>query len=206
MLWQQTTTRHLGLGIVLLFTMGAGMGPWYAAFMMRTHSMQTAELGVWLGLVNGLGGIAGMLTGGYVAAKWFAQNERGQLRLIAVIIASMLPFFVLFLTLQDRYHALLSLAPLMILWCFFAGPAFALLQRLVGEEMRATTLAVVMLLANLIGMGAGPQMVGLLSDSWAPTFGGDSLRYAMLTMSLMALWSAFHFWRAGETVKQDLSV
>jgi hypothetical protein len=66
-------------------------------------------------------------------------------------------------------------------------------------------MAVVMLLANLIGMGVGPQAVGLLSDLLMPALGIDSLRYAMLAMSFVALWSAFHFWRVGLTVDQDLS-
>jgi hypothetical protein len=32
------------------------------------------------------------------------------------------------------------------------------------------------------------------------------LRYAMLSMSLLALWSGYHFWQVGVTVKGDLSV
>jgi hypothetical protein len=74
----------------------------------------------------------------------------------------------------------------------------------VADEMRATALAVVMLLANLIGMGVGPQSVGILSDALAPTLGNDSLRYAMLAMSLVALWAAYHFWQVGRSAQDDL--
>lgn len=204
-MWRQPSSRHLSLGVILLFVVGSGMGPWYAAFMSRSHGMSTTELGIWLGLINGCGGIAGMLLGGYVSGRWFAHNERGQVRLSAASTGLMVPFFVLFLTLPRKEAALLVLLPLSVLWCFFAGPAFALLQRLVAQDMRATTLAVIMLLANLIGMGVGPQVVGILSDVLTPSLGRDALRYAMLTMSLVALWSAYHFWRVGETVRQDLA-
>jgi hypothetical protein len=78
------------------------------------------------------------------------------------------------------------------------------MQRLVAAEMRATTLAVVMLLANLIGMGVGPQVVGLLSDLLKPYLGIESLRYAMLIMSFVALWAAYHFWQVAKTVNEDL--
>jgi hypothetical protein len=54
-------------------------------------------------------------------------------------------------------------------------------------------------------MGIGPQLVGILSDLSQPMFGKDSLRYAMLVMSLLAFWSAFHFWRVSRTVKDDLA-
>jgi hypothetical protein len=70
--------------------------------------------------------------------------------------------------------------------------------------MRATTLAIVMLLANLIGMGIGPEVVGVLSDRLKASLGADSLRYAMLVMSLVGVWAAYHFWRVGRTVEQDL--
>jgi hypothetical protein len=81
-----------------------------------------------------------------------------------------------------------------------------LLQRLVVDEMRATTLAVAMLLSNLIGIGIGPQVVGIFSDLLRPALGIDSLRYAMLAMSLVALWAAYHFWQVGKTVEEDLLV
>ena len=61
----------------------------------------------------------------------------------------------------------------------------------------ATALAIVMLLVNLIGMGIGPQIVGLLSDQLMPALGNDSLRYAMLVMSGVAPWAGYHFWQAG---------
>jgi predicted MFS family arabinose efflux permease len=203
-LWRQHSSRHLIIAIVLLFTMGLGLSPWYAAFMIRTHGMQTSELGIWLGLIFGVSGIAGILLGGYVTGRWFAEDERHQMRLSAASIALLVPCYLLFLLLPHKEHALIALIPLAVVFNFFLGPTFALMQRLVADEMRATTLAVLMLLANLIGMGIGPQIVGLLSDALAPIAGGDSLRYAMLSMSLVALWSAYHFWQAGQSVQGDL--
>jgi MFS family permease len=76
-LWRQRSARHLMLGIILFWTMGLGLLPWYAAFMVRSHGMGTAELGVWLGLIGGIGGGTGILIGAYVGGRWFADNERG---------------------------------------------------------------------------------------------------------------------------------
>ena len=189
---------------ILLYTMGLGMAPWYAAFMMRSHGMGTAELGVWLGLIFGLAGIAGILIGGYVASRWFTGNERGQMRMSALTVATLVPWFVAFLTLPQKHQALIALIPLVMVFLVFMGPTYALMQRLVADEMRATMMAVMMLLVNLIGMGIGPQVVGILSDMLMPALGRDSLRYAMLIMSFVALWSAYHFWRVGRTVQEDL--
>jgi predicted MFS family arabinose efflux permease len=204
-LWGQRASRHLSIGLILLYTMGFGMGPWYAAFLMRSHGMSTSEVGVWLGMIIGLSGIAGVLSGGYVASRWFADNERSQMRVTALSVASLVAFFVAFLTLPQKHQALIALTPLMAMFNFFLAPTYALMQRLVADEVRATTLAVVMLFAHLIGMGIGPQVVGILSDLLLPVAGRDSLRFAMLIMSFVALWAAYHFWCVGRTVKEDLS-
>ncbi len=204
-LWRQRTSRHLGIALILLYTLGQGLGPWYAAFMIRSHGIGTRELGLWLGPILGLGGVAGVLLGGYGAGRWFVGNERGQMRLSALSVALLVPCFIAFLTLRQKEHALLAMIPLIMVFSVFLGPTYVLMQRLVPENMRATMLAIVMLFANLIGMGVGPQLVGLLSDELAPAFGTESLRYAMLTLSFVGFWAACHFWRAGQFVARDLA-
>jgi len=185
--------------------MSFGLSPWYAAFLIRSQGMDTAELGLWLGLIVAVGGTVGVLIGGYVSGTWFANDERAQLRMCAVTVALLVPCLAAFLLLKEKYQVLAALVPLVMAMNLFFGPVFALLQRLVADEMRATVLAVVMLLANLIGMGAGPQIVGILSDRLMPTYHQDSLRYAMMIMSLVALWGAYHFWQAGDIVKEEIS-
>ncbi len=203
-LWRQRSLRHLTLALILLYTLGQGLSPWYAAFMIRSHGMGTGELGLWLGLMVSLAGIAGALLGSFVAARWFPGNERGQMRMSAVAVASIVPWFVAFLTLPRKNQALAALLPLFIAFGFFLGPTYALMQRLVADEMRATMMAMVMLLANLIGMGLGPLLVGVLSDWMMPSLGTESLRYAMLIISFVALWAGCHFWLVGRSVKADL--
>jgi MFS family permease len=203
-LWSQRSTRHLGLALIVLFTLQLGLGPWMAAFMVRSHGLGTAELGLWFELIYGFGGIAGTWMGGYIAGRWFAADERGQMRALAVMIALQVPCYALFLLLPQKNQAFAALIPLAVISGFFFAPSFALLQRLVTDNMRATALAVVMLLANLIGMGLGPQLVGVLSDVLQPTLGNDSLRYAMLVLSSTAVWAAYHLWQVGGTVTIDL--
>lgn len=205
-LWRQLSARNLLMAFVLLATIGLGLSPWYATFLIRSHGMNTAELGVWLGSVFCFGGVAGTLMGGFIVTRWLPNNERGQMRLVAMLIATLTPLYVLFLLVSERQLALAVFFLLNIVFSFFLGPCYALLQRLVSDEMRATTLAVLMLLSNLIGMGLGPQLVGLLSDKLMPVFGGESLRYAMLSMSFIALWAAYHLWRVSQTVANDIAI
>jgi len=203
-LWHRNSSRHLVLGYILFMTLGLGLTPWYAAFLMRNHGMSTAEVGVWFGLIVGINGMIGMVLGGYVAGRWFAHDEPTQLRLTAALSVLLMPCFALFLLLPQKYQALLGLVPMALVFNCFSGPIYALMQRLVPDGMRATSLAIVLLLTNLIGLGLAPQIVGILSDVFNSSLGVNSLRYAMLSMTVVALWAAYHFWRASQTVSQDL--
>jgi len=204
-LWHQRSSRNLSIAYILLLTMALGLAPWYAAFMIRSHGMSTEDLGIWMGLIFGVAGAIGILLGGYVGGSYLAHDERKQMRLTAASVAALVPCYILFLLVPSKASALIALMPLVAALGFFVGPTFALMQRLVPDSMRATTLAVVMLLANLIGMGLGPQVVGILSDWLMPVAQQDSLRYAMLVMSLVAFWAAYHYWLVGRTVQEDLS-
>jgi MFS family permease len=204
-LWRQPACRHLTLSMILLFTVGQGVVTWQAAYMMRQHGTTTAELGVWMGLISGLGGLASLLLGKYVVGRWFASDERGQMRLAGFSVASSTPICVAFLIAPSKELAFLALLLQTAVFIAFSAPISALLQRLVPNEMRATVLTVQLFLANLIGMGVGPLLVGSLSDLLRPTFGEDALRHAMLLVSGVWLWAGYHLLRAGHTVKDDLS-
>jgi hypothetical protein len=55
----------------------------------------------------------------------------------------------------------------------------------------------------LLGLGLGPLLVGAVSDGLAPAFGADSLRWGLVSMMIPQALSAFHFWRAGRTARED---
>ena len=201
-LWRQVAARNLAAGIILLCATGAGLGPWYAAFLIRSHGMTTGNLGVALGLIFGVGGILGVLAGSYLATR-YSRGEASQMKLTAAAVTLLVPACAGFLLCPTAVTALCFLVPVTVLTNFFFGPAFSLMQRLVAEETRATTLALVMALANLIGMGLAPQTVGALSDLLRPVVGLNSLRYAMLGISLLGLWSAYHFYRVGQVLQLE---
>jgi len=70
--------------------------------------------------------------------------------------------------------------------------------------MRATAIALMYLLANLIGVGMGPLTAGALSDVLRPRFGDESLRYALLCLCPGYLWGGWYLFKASKTVQADL--
>ncbi|MBO6636300.1 MAG: MFS transporter, partial [Parvibaculum sp.] len=87
----------------------------------------------------------------------------------------------------------------------YIGPALAMTQGLVTLRMRAVASAVLFLILNLIGMGLGPQAVGILSDLYNDSFGQESLRYALLTVMFVWIWAGIHFVLGARTLKDDLA-
>jgi hypothetical protein len=72
--------------------------------------------------------------------------------------------------------------------------------------MRAVASAIKMLCMNLIGLGLGPLLVGLLSDLLAPRFGNASLNVALAIFTVVGLWGAFHFWLCGRALAKGVAV
>lgn len=203
-LWRNRTCRQLCFALIVINMISYGLSPWYAAFLMRSHGFGTAELGLWLGFIIAIAGTAAVLLGGYVSGTLLAGKERRQLELCGVTILLVIPFLLAFLLTSSRAAALAALIPLIMSANFFFGPVFALIQRLVSDDIRATAMAMILLAANLVGMGLGPQLIGVLSDLLRPAFAEESLRYAMLVLSLIAIWGATHFWLASHSVRDDL--
>jgi len=78
------------------------------------------------------------------------------------------------------------------------------LQSVLPPAIRGMGVAMLMLAVNLVGAGAGPLLVGMLSDYLAPTFGSDSLRYAMAAGISVMGWGVVHFWFSSKHYRDEL--
>jgi hypothetical protein len=77
-------------------------------------------------------------------------------------------------------------------------------QSLVSPAMRAMASAVLFFILNMIGLGLGPVIVGILSDSFASVFGANNLRYAMLCALTLGLSGTGCFIMAARSLMADL--
>ena len=71
--------------------------------------------------------------------------------------------------------------------------------------MRAMYCATLLFLANVCNLVIAPQMVGILSDWFAPRHVADaeSLRLAMLCLVPTGFWAAWHYWLSGRDLLED---
>lgn len=206
LLWQQNSFRHLAFASSLYAFVGYGTANWTASFMIRSHGMATGELGTWLALIIGVGGAVGVLGGGMLADRLGRRDDRWYVWLPALVPLIALPFAIAVYLMSSAGGALAMMVVPAILSNVYLGTAIATSHRLVGLQMRATASAILFFVINIIGLGGGPWVVGMVSDALAAQHGVESLRLAMLyVLPPVMLWSGFHFLCAARTLKQDIA-
>jgi MFS family permease len=197
--------RHMALGAALHAFYGYGAGAFNPAFFVRSHGLSIGEIGTWLAAIGFTGGVLGTYLGGYLSDRIADRDVRWYMWLPALSTALYVPFVFLLYLWPTPYGALALALPGSLLGSMYLGPTFAMTQTLVRPEMRAVASAILLFIINLIGLGFGPQGVGFLSDLLAPSFGVESLRYALLTVVVVfACWSVLEYTLAARTLREDL--
>jgi predicted MFS family arabinose efflux permease len=205
-LWTRRAFRHLAVGAGLNAFVGYSITNWTASFMIRSHGMSTGELGTWLAMILGFGGAVGVFGGGLIADRLAPRDQRWYMWLPALAGLIALPFVVAIYMTESRYTALMCMLIPGVLSNVYLGNVIATSHGLVGLRMRAMSSAILFLILNIIGLGAGPWTIGMVSDYLQPAHGVESLRYAMLyILPVIGFWSVCHFYLAATTLREDLA-
>ena len=202
-MWANPAMRHLIAASIIAGMVSYGLTQWLPTFFMRSHDLSQSETGM---LIAGVFGILGAI-GALVAGKWFDRlSIRGfqyGLWMIAIVPFFSMPFFVLGLLADNLTTAMLLFIVPGFCANFFLGPTLAMVQTLSPVHVRAVTAAIKMLFLNLIGLGLGPLLVGVLSDVLSPSYGEQALAVALAYFTLLGLWGSLHFWLCGRAIAKQ---
>lgn len=198
------TLRQLIIGSTLVVTVGYGAIAWLPTYFVRVHAMTTIEVGQILALLIGIGGGIGTALGGHFADRLGKRDVRWNLWLIVILALVGLPFSVGAYLATDTTLAIILLAFPVSVGALYFGPTLAMLHTLVRPEMRSLASAILLFINNIIGLGLGPLMIGVLSDYFSTDYGARALPYAMVTSALLALWASVHLWLAASTLRADI--
>ena len=197
---------HLSLGAGLSSFNGYAVLSFFPSFLVRSHGMDLQEIGALLGIIIGVSTGIGYIGGGYVADRIGATNRK--LAMHFLVIATLLGWVLVFpLYLLDSPYWVIGIffLPSMLTNCYLPT-TFAQTQSLAGIRMRSVASALMLFILNIIGLGLGPQVAGILSDALAANYGVDSLRYSLLIIGAVASpWAAWHFYLAGRSIDGDLA-
>jgi MFS family permease len=170
----------LSLGAASASMMGYGLFFWMPSFAVRSFHLTLLQASLIYGVLVLVGGLFGIWLGGVLADKYGEPRKALYALIPAAAFVATIPFYVagvLSTTLWISITVLLVPTALGLVWL---GPVLAAVQHLVPANMRATASALFLFINNLIGIGLGTTLIGVVSDMMRVRFGSESLRYAIL--------------------------
>ena len=159
------TFTCLYVGVAMASLSAYGTMAWIPTLFIRRHGWTAGDTGLVLGLIIGICGTAGMMTGGRLA-DWL--RGRGQsdanLRVALLGVVAWLPFGALYPIVSSAWWAAALLAPVYFFSSMPFGLAPAAIQQLMPNTMRGQASAIYLFVINLIGLGLGPTVVATLTQ------------------------------------------
>lgn len=201
-MWRVRALRHTCAGAALAGFTGYGFVLWMPTFLQRSYDMSPSETGLTLAIMTGVVGGLGTFVAGKMVDVLALRDERWRAWVVAAGKAFYVPFLVAFFLMDDLEWALAVYIVPAFFGGFYLAPTFALVQGLADVRMRALASSITLFILNIVGMGFGPQLVGIVSDLFAPAYGQESLRMALLFLGVVNFWCAWHYYLAGKFLHQ----
>lgn len=168
----------LYISVSLLGTLAYGTTMWYPVFFIRTYGMSASEAGYAYGLMVGIVGSLGLITGGMLSRYWADKGYKdANLRVMIVSVScKMIPLAIAPL-MPTAEWALLMLVPGTFFGQMAPGVNGAALQNITPNQMRGQVLVISGFFSTAIGLGLGGILIASITDF---VFEDDSaLRYSL---------------------------
>lgn len=193
----------LTAGSTAYFFVAYGALIFVPSYLVRVVHVPIQTAGLVYGVASAVGVAIGSLGGGYLSDTLSRRDPRWLARVpgLALLLGTV-PAAGMFLVDDLRWFAVVSTVNAI---CFnVAVPTmFVAFHAICGNVRRATTLAIVSFLGNLVGFGLGPVITGALSDYFTFMYGPAGLRYALFAVMLLAAPAGLLILRAGAFVHRD---
>tara|TARA_B100001540_G_scaffold303181_1_gene311520 strand:+ start:1187 stop:2473 length:1287 start_codon:yes stop_codon:yes gene_type:complete len=178
---------------------------WGYEFYGRIHELPPITIGNWMGIIVGIGGSVGTVLGGRMVDLLGRQSATRGMRASVLVTMTGFPLGVFALLCESAQLSLWVLGPFYLLLNVYLAAMYSNNQNLARLQMRATAAAIMLFIVNIVGAGAGPLVVGILSDLLAADYGVDSIRYALVCSVLLGAVGAVIIYLSGRWLEADLA-
>jgi len=183
-----------------------GVGNFFAPFLARVHGMPVEDIGTWLGITSGFGGIIGTFLGGFLADKYGRKDLRWYMWIPIIAGLLNLPFSYFAFFDSNLNVVLFTYFMTALLTALYLGPSIAVTHNLIDAKKRALASAILFLVLNFIGLGLGPLGIGIISDYLSADYGAESLRYAFTITWITGIISLVLFYLGSRTYQAEALV
>ncbi len=193
----------LSFGAAFSSMVGYGLLYWMPTFLSRSMGLSLVDRSWYLAGILVIGGVAGMMLGGFLADR-LGQKSKGYYPLIpAVAFLISAPLYVLGVLTTDPTAAFFIFLAPQALGLVWLGPILTAVQHLGPSNSRTMISALFLLINNLIGIAVGTWFFGFASDQLKPAFGEESIKYAFIIGLSFYLVAAFLLFLSSFRIKKD---
>ena len=195
-------TLTIAGGITTHFILGAATYDqlWY----VQERGFERAQIAQWTGWVGLVGGVLGNLFGGWGSDRFLARTGVGRPMFLFWITLVFAPFGIAYRLVDgDSIWFWIGIfVGFFQLGCFY-GPTFSTVQELVPPNIRATVVAFYILLLNLIGLGIGITLGGVVIDALMARGVAEPYTWTLLAFTIISLGAAPLYYWAGRRYQAD---
>jgi len=166
-------------GVGLFSFSGIAFEIWTPVYLIRSYHLGSAVVGNLTGFTEAVAGLIGTMGGGLIADRLGERDVRWYLWAPAVAASLMSAFMLVFLHTAGSVMFVFYFLTVMCSGSYLA-PIVAVTHRIMPLHLRALATAVLYLLLNLIGPGAGPLVTGVLNDHFMQTYGAEAVRVSLM--------------------------
>lgn len=165
---------------------------WLPALFIRVYGLNVGQIGLWMGLLLLGGGVLGTLLGGSLVDRYTARGKSdGPVTAIALAYTVVAVFGIVAPLMPNATLALICFTPVFLLCPITFGIVPSLLQMMTPNQLRARVSAAYLTVINLVGLAAGPILVGFMTDY---VFGAATdVRYSIAVITAIAAPSTVLF-------------
>lgn len=163
-LWRKPGMGRLTIAFVLAGIVSYGVNQWLPTFYARRFHLNPAAMGMLVGNIGGLSGVAGALAGGYIV-RHFGRTRAG----FAMEVTALVSLLAVPAGWVACYAPNLALSEAMMVLAQFAGSfrvslLYTAMQNFADGHTRPMAIAIIAAAVVLVGSGVGPVLLGAVSD------------------------------------------
>jgi predicted MFS family arabinose efflux permease len=151
-----------------------------APFFQRVHGLSLAEVAIQISVPLGIAATAGTFIAGSLTERLSQKYPSVVAWLPGILLIVSVPLYFIALSLDNPRTASFIMIAAALSHYSYLGAQYTICQGLADARSRATAIAIMLFIVNLIGYGLGPLTVGILSD----LFAGQNLTGTNLSLSM----------------------
>ncbi|QJQ32185.1 MFS transporter [Sphingomonas lacunae] len=185
------------LGSVLMHVYLAG-GPFVKIWLLEERGFDGNGIAMTYGLALLVFGVIGAVAGGTLADLYAKRFPGGRAMFLALFVTALAPLIMAF-RLADAGSILfyVGMGAGILFFSSFYGPAFAVMQSVSPARLHASVTGLAMLLVNVLALGIGGVLIGVVSDVLVAQGRHDALSLPLIIADIISLLTIFCFARIG---------